>query len=362
MAFRKMQDAFASCKLEASSLECQFTLWRGRLLAHGEARDCMRRTGKNLSLAADPAAQGSKQRLGTFTPDSLLFLAQGILDDSADLLEEGDVPAAYKLLERELSEVFDLAKRLQCLSRLRLVTRSHRMYRHCREDPFTSYASAKSGGYAVSLDFLNGGLLPLGTPKGAARIFDQLTTSTFALSVRLLKTLTRAYIEDVSTRRASPRILALGAGHLRELEDGPLDLSRMEFTALERDAAVCAFLSRKYQSQITIIQPSSDDIEGLFREKGGFDLIYGPLLLTLLSDRRARRLLGVLNNQLANGGKLIVCNVAATADLRGYLALFSRPGLQFRSRPDLKALAEGARSDVFGDPFNNINYLILERV
>ncbi|ADP71896.1 hypothetical protein Rvan_2685 [Rhodomicrobium vannielii ATCC 17100] len=320
----------------------------------------MQRIGKSPSLTVDTSVQGLKHRLGTFTPDSLLFLAQGILDHSADLLDEGDGRHAFELLERELSEVYDHARRLRCLSRLRLAARSHRIYRHCQDEPFTSYASAKPGGYAVSLDFLNGGLMPLGTPKPAAMIFDHLTASTFALSVRLLKTLTRAYIEDVRTRRARPRILALGAGHLRELEDGPFDLSRVEFTVLEQDEAVCAFLGHKYQKQLTIINASLGEVESSFRDRGSFDLIYAPLMFTLMSDERARRLLGILKNQLAGGGKLIVGNVAATADLRGYLTLFARKGLQFRCRPELKALADGPKFDVYGDPFNNINYLILK--
>ncbi|MBT3069404.1 hypothetical protein KKP04_00775 [Rhodomicrobium sp. Az07] len=320
----------------------------------------MRRSGKSLYPPIDSSAQELKHRLGTFTPDSLLFLAAGLLDHSADLLEEGEGRAAYELLERELSEVYDLATRMRCLSRLGLVVRSHRMYRHCSEEPSTSYAW-KPGGYATSLDFLYGGIMPLGTPKSAAMLFEQLTGSTFALSVRLQKTLMRAYIEDVRTRRKRPRILALMPGHLRELEDGPLDLRSVDFSALDEQGTVCAFLSHKYRRQIEINATPLSRIEGSLRGRGGFDLIYAPLLLTITPDERARRLLCELKNQLVVGGRLVVGNVATTADLRGYLALFGRKRLLFRSRSDLKALVDGLKCEVYGDPFNNLNYLILEK-
>jgi len=321
----------------------------------------MRRFEKISSTKLGASPDRLKKALSSgFTPDSLLFLARGLLDHAVHLLEEGDAHGAYEVLERELSAVYDIAQRLRCLHRLRIVARTHRISRHCREEPCTSYAFAKSGGgYAVALDFLYGGLAPLGTSKPALMLFNEFTSSNFALSMRLLKTLMRAYIEDIRSRCGKPRILALGSGHLRELEGDPLDLDCVEFTAVEPDAAVCALLRRKYRKRLAVVHAPLGKVENLAADLGRFDLIYTPLLTSTMSDGQARIHLAALKQQLNRGGRLVVGNIATMANVRGYLALHAPRGLHFRSHPELRALINEEKCDVFGDPFSNINYLIV---
>src|SRR5262249_18730203 len=122
------------------------------------------------------------------------------------------------------------------------------------QDPFTHRAFAKPRGYAgdaVMMDYIyglgeTGDAAQEATPLGRA-IFAYMSSRPSAKAVRYRRQLIAQTIDRVASR-GSARVLAIAAGHLREVElssavqQGHLD----EFIAIDQDPASLAVVARDY--------------------------------------------------------------------------------------------------------------------
>jgi hypothetical protein len=222
--------------------------------------------------------------------------------------------------------------------------RRHPLCQLVYEDPFTSRASSKPRGYAgdaVMMDYIYGReeqrQPPSATPLGSA-IFDYTTAAPASEGVRARRAIIASRIDRLAEEMHRPNILAIAAGHLREVELSAAVRRRKigKFVALDADPLSSAEVDQSYgrlgvETVTATFRRLLVDEE---REKE-FDLVYSTGLFDYLSQRAARRLVLSMFGMLRPGGSLLVANFLPGIRDLGYMESFMDWQLIYRNRCDM---------------------------
>ncbi|GGL11402.1 class I SAM-dependent methyltransferase [Deinococcus radiotolerans] len=192
--------------------------------------------------------------------------------------------------------------------------RAHPLLAHLHACPFTHRAFQKPRGYAgdaVMLDHMYG--LTLSFPHPASpggRLYAYTTNSPAAHAVRARRARLATLIDHAAENRPDARVVALAAGHGREL--GQSSAVRrgdpITFAAVDQDQESLDELRRSYPDVHTEL--IAGDIRDVITGELTFeaDVVYAAGLFDYLPDGAARRLTTRMAQMLRPGGVMLIAN------------------------------------------------------
>jgi extracellular factor (EF) 3-hydroxypalmitic acid methyl ester biosynthesis protein len=296
------------------------------------------------------------------------------LDVVNDQLEAGRIAQPLDLLFDDLAE-----RRLENTQDWPDYARSclnHPLRSLLHQDPFTFRAFAKPRGYAgdaVMMDYIYG----LGEASQAAgdasplgrAIFQYMGTRPSAKAVRYRRQLLAKLVDQVA-RRGGSSVLAIAAGHLREVElsravhTGKLE----EYVAFDQDEASLKVVAREYAHLgVQTIAGSVRQILAGKANLGQYDLVYAAGLYDYLNDAAATALTRRMFEMTRPGGLMLVPNFLVGARDTGYMESFMDWHLIYRNHADMRALADAlprgevANCRIFDDPDDTITFLLVSK-
>jgi extracellular factor (EF) 3-hydroxypalmitic acid methyl ester biosynthesis protein len=253
---------------------------------------------------------------------------------------------------------------------------SHPVCTLLHQDPFTHRAFAKPRGYAgdaVMMDYIYG----LGEARQAGReatplgraIFQYMDTRPSAKAVRYRRQLIGGLIDRVAERGAA-RVLAIAAGHLREVElSGAIQTGKLrEFVAFDQDEASLSVVARDYSHLGVQALPGS--VRHILSGKanlGEYDFVYAAGLFDYLSGPVAAALTCRMFEMTRPGGLMLIPNFLTSVRDSGYMEAFMDWHLIYRTDADMWALASAlprsAVEDcrVFDDDDDAITFLLVSK-
>ena len=274
-----------------------------------------------------------------------------------------------ELLDRREQEPQDWPAHAQsCLS--------HPVCGLLHQDPFTYRAFAKPRGYAgdaVMMDYIYG----LGEAGQAARdatplgraIFQYMDTRPSAKAVRYRRRLLADLIDRVADRGGSS-VLAIAAGHLREVElSAAVQTGKLqEFVAFDQDEASLSLVAREYAhlGVRTVPGPVRHILAGKAK-LGQYDFVYAAGLFDYLNDATATALTCRMFEMTRPGGLMLIPNFLAGAPDTGYMESFMDWHLIYRNHSDMQALAAAlppsavADCQIFDDSDDAITFLLVTK-
>jgi extracellular factor (EF) 3-hydroxypalmitic acid methyl ester biosynthesis protein len=214
--------------------------------------------------------------------------------------------------------------------------------------PFHCRAFEKPRGYpgdAEMLDFLYG-YSGVGNDVAPAtrEVFAWIFQCSGSHSARARRQIIADYIDEIAADSSRPRVLAIGAGHLREA-----DLSRAvaagvlgDVVAFDRDRASLALVDRDYGPKgVRTLQGRVQSLfDGTF-DLSTFDLVYAAGLYDYLPWWPAKQLTTALFGMLNPGGRLLIANVTPAFAQAGYVEAYLDWWMIYRSEQQLAEVAEG---------------------
>jgi hypothetical protein len=252
----------------------------------------------------------------------------------------------------------------------------HPISRLLHQDPFTYRAFAKPRGYAgdaVMMDYIYG----LGEAGEAARnatplgraILQYMDTRPSARGVRHRRRLIAGLIDRVAEREDA-RVLAVAAGHLREVEcsDAVQNGRLRQFVAFDQDEASLAVVARDYAH--LGIQTMAGSVRQIVSGKarpGQYDFVYAAGLFDYLGGPVATALTCRMFDMTRPGGLMLIPNFLTGVRDVGYMEAFMDWHLIYRNRADMMALAAAlprsavADCQVFDDRDDAITYLLVSK-
>ena len=250
----------------------------------------------------------------------------------------------------------------------------HRIQQILHEDPFTRHAFLKPRGYpgdALLLDYMYGHKPPPEETSILGRaIFDYTTNTGFPLSVRSRRDILASAIDDTADRFASPKIVSVACGHLREaMISVAISTKRVtEFVALDQDQESLGHIAETYPNQnVRTLNASVRAIISRAVRLNGFHLAYAAGLYDYLVDRVATKLTTAMFEMLASGGRLLIANFAPSGRDIAYMETFMGWKLIYRNENDMNRLTSGIAPEsilsqrLFWDEHKNVIYLEVEK-
>jgi hypothetical protein len=245
--------------------------------------------------------------------------------------------------------------------------RQHPIFQLLKQDPYTSRAFDKPRGYpgdAVMLDYAYYQQPPSDASELGKRIFNVVTSSPNALSVRWRREHIAWLIEQMAGQREALSLMSVACGHCRELELlTPSTRARItRFVAFDNDAETLT-QARQVSPEITTWQCNVKSLPAN-GEHNGFDFIYSIGIYDYLSHAQAATLTTWLMARLNPGGRLLIANFTADNWGRGYMEAFMDWNLVLRSREQMRGfIPQGAspHTCLYFDPYRNVIYLLLSR-
>jgi len=253
---------------------------------------------------------------------------------------------------------------------------SHPVCDLLHQDPFTYRAFAKPRGYAgdaVMMDYIYG----LGEAAQAARnatplgraIFQYMGTRPSAKAVRYRRRLLADLIDRVAARGGSS-VLAIAAGHLREVElSTAVQAGKLqEFVAIDQDEASLSVVAGDYTHLgIKAVPGSVRQILAGKANLGHYDFVYAAGLFDYLNAPVAAALTRRMFEAIRPGGLMLIPNFLTGIRDVGYMESFMDWHLIYRNHADMQALAavlpQTAMADcqIFDDSENTITYLMVSK-
>ncbi len=253
---------------------------------------------------------------------------------------------------------------------------SHPLRGLLHQDPFTYRAFSKPRGYAgdaVMMDYIYG----LGEASEAAReatplgraILQYMDTRPSARGVRYRRRLIAELI-DREAARGARSVLAIAAGHLREVEisaavqSGSLE----EFVAFDQDEASLAVVARDYGN--LGIRARNGSVRQILSGKVTLpqsDFVYAAGLFDYLAGPVAAAFTRRMFDMTRPGGLMLIPNFLAGVRDTGYMEAFMDWHLIYRTGADMHALAaelpqhQVADYRVFDDSDGAITYLLVNK-
>jgi hypothetical protein len=243
-------------------------------------------------------------------------------------------------------------------------------------DPFTYRAFSKPRGYAgdaVMMDYIYGlgeadDALRNATPLGRA-IFEHLDTRPAKRGVRYRRHLI-AHMLDEAARRGNARVLAIAAGHLREVDLSSAARGRKfaEFVALDQDDASLSVVSQDYgHLGIKALAGSVRQILTGKVKPGQYDFVYAAGLYDYLDARTGQVFTRRMFDMTRPGGTLLIPNFLTGIAEAGYMEAFMDWHLIYRDHAQMINLMadvpadQVAEMEVFNDPDDTIAFLVVRR-
>lgn len=288
-----------------------------------------------------------------------------ILDSAATALRVNPDVQVIEELAEHLNAAFDSSLASGEVNAFQSSCRQHPSHAVFLEDPYTRRAYEKPRGYAGDARMLDYIYRPQAID--VSRIGQIVHRATIGLpnarSILYRARLLADAIDDAAAQSASPRILSVACGHMRELDHAKRS-GACEIWALDQDQDSLLEAQRSYPQVSRFIRcPISHVLrDGL---NARFDLIYSAGLFDYLSDRVAIALIRALHDSLEPGGTLIVGNFAPDSHGRGYMAGIMDWHLVYRSEDDLLRLVRQAAPqvgvDIHRDEPGNVVYAQMVR-
>ena len=206
------------------------------------------------------------------------------------------------------------------------------------------------------------------TPLGRA-IFQYMDTRPSARAVRYRRQLI-ANLIDRTAGRGGSRVLALAAGHLREVEvSNAIGAGEIQnFVALDQDEASIAVVARDYAHLgVRTIEGSVRQILSGKMNPGQFDFVYAAGLFDYLNHPVASALTARMFEMTRPGGLLLIPNFLPGVLDRGYMEAFMDWRLIYRDHADMQALVaalpamEVADYEIFDDGDDAITFLLVSK-
>ncbi len=300
--------------------------------------------------------------------------ATTVLDEIQARVENGHLAAALDDLFDDLS--FRREDDAETWRDYASACLSHPICGLLHQDPFTHRAFSKPRGYAgdaVMMDYIYG----LGEAGPAARsatplgraIFRYMDTRPSARAVRFRRRLIATLIDSVPSREGST-VIALAAGHLREIEISEAVRSGQiqDFVALDQDEASLAVVACDYSRLgVEAIPGSVRKILSGKLNPGRFDFVYAAGLFDYLNASTAIALTRRMFEMTRPGGMTLIPNFLAGARDRGYMESFMDWHLIYRDHTDMQTLANALPSAdvadcrIFDDPDDTITFLLVTK-
>lgn len=244
------------------------------------------------------------------------------------------------------------------------------------QDPFTCRAFAKPRGYAgdaVMMDYIYG----LGEAAQAARdasplgraIFQYMGTRPSARAVRYRRLLLAQLVDQVAAR-GGESVLAIAAGHLREVQlSAAVHAGKLrEYVAFDQDETSLAVVARDYAHLGVQTMPGS--VRQILAGKvnpGQYDFVYAAGLYDYLPAAAAVALTRCMFEMTRPGGLMLIPNFRVGAPDTGYMESFMDWHLIYRSHADMESLAnalprgEVTGCRIFDDPDSTITFLLVSK-
>jgi SAM-dependent methyltransferase len=267
----------------------------------------------------------------------------------AGLVPEAAIPALHELakgLRQRRTDVGEERWREEATQ-----ARVHPIAERLRQDPLTHRARRRPRGYpgdAVALDYMYAGL-PSASRQTTTRLGRAIFAwtagcSAAAVAVRQRRnTLARA-IDEVAAMVPRARVLAAGAGHLREARVARAFASGSlgALVAVDGDRECLRVVARDLGERVRTVNASVGDVAAGRVSLGEFDLVYAADLLERLDDGAARALVAALLRAVAPGGRLLLASFVDGFLAHEYMQAFMDWRLECRDEAALRVLVEGA--------------------
>jgi len=290
------------------------------------------------------------------------------MDEALDLIRsgrgrEGTARLSLMLAERRL--MLDDKGWRRCVKE----AMAHPIREYMHADPFTFRAFSKPRGYAgdaVMMDYMYGHQQEeLAAP--VHEIFNYNTREKpAARAVRTRRDVLARTIDRLAASRGrSVDVLAIAAGHLRELElSSAAAQGLVRATALDADEESLAVVNEAYGQfgAVTLHGSVRQILSGKVRPPAS-DLIYSAGLYDYLAKPVATRLTTMLFSALRPGGTLLLANFLPDIQDVGYMECFMDWHLIYRTDREMLALTDAlppgevAYMQQFHDPLDNITFL-----
>jgi extracellular factor (EF) 3-hydroxypalmitic acid methyl ester biosynthesis protein len=244
------------------------------------------------------------------------------------------------------------------------------------QDPMTRRAYEKPRGYAgdaVMMDYLYG---LYGYHDASARasrigreIFEWVRRTPTSESVRLRRQHVADLVDELAATRR-PEVLAIAAGHLREVELSTAIASGRtgRVVALDADADSLREIATRYgHLGIQTVKASVRDLLARKCSLGRFDFVYASGLFDYLSDSTAAALTARMFELTKPGGRLLIPNFTPRCAEAGYMEAFMAWHLIYRDEFDMTKLVEPippqriASYDIYSDRTGSIVYLLVRK-
>ena len=248
----------------------------------------------------------------------------------------------------------------------------HPIRNFLHDDPFTYRAFSKPRGYAgdaVMIDMIYAAENREPLDDSSGRFVTRYTTDGSAPhGVRNRRRKLAALLDEVIDRRPDARVLALAAGHLREMDlaRNAVEAFRGEIIAFDQDAESLTVVERDYSSRgVRTLHASVKHLLVGKIDLRGFDLVYAAGLFDYLSQPIAKALCERMFDMLSPGGRLLIANFVPDIPDVGYMESFMDWHLVYRDEVAMRDLAAGiprqrmADLDISFDVTRNIVYLSL---
>ncbi|MFT4149737.1 MAG: class I SAM-dependent methyltransferase [Paracoccaceae bacterium] len=239
------------------------------------------------------------------------------------------------------------------------------------EDPFTRWSYHRPRGFpgdAGLIDFIYAQGAFGDSLRGASAtgqwIYCANQTRPACKAVRYRKQIASEFLREVMAATARPAVLAIAAGHLREVETEVLRGAGLagRIVALDQDPTALDCIAERLPDVERLRLSVRDLLMG--RLDGQlFDATYSLGLYDYLSDAAAERLLRKQVELVRPGGRILICNFAPDAADRGYMEAFMDWKLIYRDEQDMETLAfrahSGCATRVYREPSGQIVFLEL---
>ena len=224
------------------------------------------------------------------------------------------------------------------------------------QDPLTRWSFEKPRGYsgdAQLLDFIYehpavAAQVKEASPLGA-EVYNFTRMAPSAVAVRERRELLAAHVDAVAGEKENAEILAIAAGHLREVElSNALKGDKLKrWVALDQDPISVGTVSSAYHgSCIEAVNGSVRTILGRAQKLGTFDFIYAAGLYDYLAENVAVKLTERCLQMLKPGGKFLLANFAQDIGVEGYMETFMNWPLIWRTDREVQSIIDKVRHPI----------------
>ncbi|MGU3408076.1 methyltransferase type 12 [Methylobacterium brachiatum] len=307
--------------------------------------------------------------------DGVSLRLQSALDGIVVDLKGGKVEPAIRKLFDELSIAINSVDGDRWSNELIAIVRNHEIFNLMMECPFTSHSYNRPRGYpgdAALLDIIYEHPSSRESLKASSDIGLEMLASIAKVdackAVRFRRELIASKIDAAAKNRSDLRVLSLACGHLREFEYSAAIRNDkvVAYTALDQDP-ISLDVVRSYGGCVSPQKVSVKDVLIGRNSLTEHDIVYSAGLYDYLDEATAKQLTKKLFDLVSPGGQLMVANFVKGIREQGYMEVFMRWDLIYRSSSEIRDLSahipteQISSIDYFEDETKTVGYLVVNR-